>query len=560
MSNGKIIKFEQPAEFFYNTAQKMMDGGAYINALSSIRRAVELNPQNYEFSLCLAEVLTELNKYEESNRVLFEILEKQIEVDADCFFCLGCNFMGMNDVEKAKESFEKYLQVDPDGEYCEEVEDFLFYFETESEAIHELFSDENDDAYSKASRGKRYLDEGKYEDAAKILESIHENDDAFSYAKNNLALAYYCLKRPKEAIKVTERVLRKNKNNIHANCNMAIFKNEMEGDYAGKKYIERAVAANPTTMEDIYKIAITMCELHMHEEAIRFLRELTEHSPYDEKVLFYLATALHNTGKPKEAITLLHDIKKLDYPGVIADYFIRYINHEIIYPEDYADMEYIYQVPTKEAKRKIKYLNDCLKLPDQEFHSLWNTSDEFLHTVLWGLEYGDDNIKRAIAGMIAGFADEKAERMLREFLLNKKHGDDVKNDVFILLKRMNAKEPYVAYIDNDVVEVKVGAYDSAGNDLSDDFAKLFKLLYDIVDECYPEEVLKTMLEVVQRYISVETNALLPDLINEIGAAILVVALEESGYPAEIGVMSKKTGADPQIVADYVCLLRKSEQK
>jgi len=557
MTEKKVINFNQPADFFYRSAQKMMDNGSYISALSTIRRAVEMDPVNSEFSLCLAEVLTELTKYEESNRVLFEMIERYEEVDADCFFCLGCNFMGLNDAEKARESFEKYLQIDPDGEYSEDVEDFLYYFDMEADDIREFMEDEEaDDPYNKAAEGKKHLDNAEYEKAVEILESIDDRDDGLSYAKNNLALAYYCLQNTEKAIEVTKKVLRGNKMNVHANCNMAIFVNETEGPEAAGEYVYRALSAKNIANEDLYKISITLCELKMHEEAVKYLKELADSSPYDEKVLFYLAAALHNTKRFKEAIMILDDIKKLDHPGVIAEYYIKKINNELAHPEEFEEMDYIYQVPSDEAKRKIKYLNDCLKLPDEEFARLWKEEKEFFNTALWGLEYGDENIKRAIAGMIAGFADEKAEKVLRAFILSKNQSDEVKNDIFLLLKRMNAKEPYVAYIKDEVVEVKVGTYDENGKDITAEYTKLFRLLYEIIDRDYPEEVLKSVLEVVQAYIEAETGAPAPEVVNEIGAAILYIALEDCGLAEPIRDICDKMGAEEQLTKDYICIIRR----
>ncbi len=556
MSEKKVLKFEQPADFFYRSAQKMMDGGSFINALSTIRRAVEIEPDNYEFSLCFAEVLTELARYEESNGVLFELIEKKEELDADCYFCLGCNFMGLNDIHKARESFEKYLALSPDGEYSEEVEDFLYYFDTEEENIREFMDQLNGDGvYDKAHEGKKHLDRAEFEKAVEVLESIEDESDDMAYAKNNLALAYYCLKNVDRAIEVTEKVLKKQANNLHANCNMAIFIRSKEGIDAAEQYIKKVLAYDTQTIEDIYKVGITLCELKKHEEAIPYLRELAEYSPYDEKVLYYLAAALHNTDRPKEAINLLDSIKKLDHPGVIAEYYIKRINNEVQGHDEFVEMDYVYQVPANEAKKKIKYLNDCLKLPDSSFRGMWKEDREFLHTALWGLEYGDDNIKRAIAGMVAGFADQKAEKVLRAFLLKKDQPDDVKNDIFVLLKRMNAAEPYVSYIKGEVVEVKVGTYDEDGNELTEDYAKLFRVLYDVINKHYDEGLIKSALNVIQEYLEDDTNALVPELVDEIAAAILYVALKRTGKEEDMKKICGYFNAEEQIVVDYVYFMR-----
>ncbi len=542
MTDKNILKFKQPAEFYYRMAQKLMDNSKYINALAAIRKAVEMEPEDYDYSLCLAEILTELTKYEESNRILFEMIEWRDEVSAECFFCLGCNFMGLNDIPKAQESFEKYMQVQPEGEYREEVEDFLYYFdEDEWEDYPEDITEK--EAYIKAREGKRYLDRAEYEKAIEVLESIEDTTGEMAFAKNNLALAYYCQKDMPKAIETSKKVLKKNKKDLHANCNMAVFMYEIDRLIEADKYVEIAAKCKIESEEDTYKLAITLCELKKHDEAIAYLKELTELSPYDEKLLYYLAAAYHNTGRYREAINILDKVKKLDYPGVIAEYYIKAINKETLTPEAYEEMGYLYQVPADEAKNKIKYLNDSLKLPDSRFNELWNNDEDFMNTILWGLEYGDENIKRAIAGMVAGFADRKAERILRGFLLRRRQPDDVKNDIFVLLKRMNANEPYIAYIDDEVVEVKVGAYDIDGKELGEEYSKLFKLLYKIIELHYSEEVLKSTLEVIQKYLEEPESEALSERTNEIAAAILYLALKECGQAESMASICVKLDAN-----------------
>ncbi len=552
---SKILAFDQPADFYYKRAQRLMDDGNYINALPIMRIALEKAPDDYEFSLCLAEILTELGKYEESNRVLFEAIEQQKDVDADCFFCLGCNFMGLNDIGKARESFERYLQVDPAGEYHEEVEDFLLYFEEEEGDIGRVIEEVGEsEAYQKADEGKRLLDNAEYDQAIKVLESIHEDDDGMDYARNNLALAYYCKKDVDKAIELTSEVLAKNKNNIHANCNMAVFLHDKGRVEESDIFIEKAIRQNPSVMEDVYKLAISLCELKRHEDAMKHLKLLIEMTPYDEKALFYLAAACYNTKKFKEALTVLGDVKKLDYPGVIADYYIKQVNRVLAHPAEFCELPYVYQVPAEEARKKIKYLNDCLKLKDTEYRSKWLEDEVFLHTALWGLEYGDDNIKRAIASMVAGFADAKAERILRMFILKKHQPDDVKNDVFILLKRMNAKEPYVAYIGGEVVEVKVGAYGEGDKDLSERYSKLLRLLSEAILQTYPENVMKNTLEAMREFVAHKDADEMLKQSGELAAAILYTALVRSGVDESMEDVCRRFHAREEIAGAYVAKL------
>ncbi|MEG2202907.1 MAG: hypothetical protein RRY10_04595, partial [Christensenellaceae bacterium] len=124
----KIIEFERPASFYYEIAVKMTDNLNFLGALPMMRKAIEKDPVNLSYQLELAEILTELTKYEESNSIIFEIMEQSKDM-TECYFGLGCNFIGLNEYEKAQESFEKYMEIEPDGEFREDIEDFLGFFD-----------------------------------------------------------------------------------------------------------------------------------------------------------------------------------------------------------------------------------------------------------------------------------------------------------------------------------------------------------------------------------------------------------------------------------------------
>jgi hypothetical protein len=57
--------------------------------------------------------------------------------------------------------------------------------------------------------------------------------------------------------------------------------------------------------------------------------------------------------------------------------------------------------------------------------------------------------------VVASFQDEKAEQFLRAFILRKSEEEEQIQEALALLKEMNAKEPYLAYLDDNIVEVSV---------------------------------------------------------------------------------------------------------
>lgn len=543
-TNLKILNFDRPADFYFKSALKMMDGMNYLGALPMVRKALEKEPSNAEYMMKHAEILTELSKYEESNSVLFELLLKTNEARSDCYFGMGCNFIGLNDLDKAQESFEKYLSVAPEGEYCEDVEDFLALFcemEEEEEYMLEDVSELEQQEF--AQKGKQYLDNCEYEKAAEVLEKITTQDPEMLFAKNNLALSYYCLKKTEEAMEITRFVLEKEPNNVHANCNMAMFV-EKENHAEALRYMERAVKQQQAnTQDDFYKIAITYCEIGEHEEALKYLSNILGTSPYDEKVLFCAAMASFNSKRYSEAVNHLSAILKMEPDDSIAAYYLKYVKDVMDQKQAHRTLGYVFQVPAQEAKERIQYLNNSMKLPEEEFRRLWEKDRKLRDVLLWGLEYGDTFIKRAVVEIIGGFGGERAEKIFRRYILQRNQPDEIKNEVFVALKRMKAIEPYVAYFNESIVEVKVGILDHVEEAKSERFDKLLDLIVSVVSEEYTEQMAGKAVSLLQDFTENGNGSAYLAEIKEFAAAVAFATLYFNDMTAEPKKVAAIFGAD-----------------
>lgn len=217
--------------------------------------------------------------------------------------------------------------------------------------------------------------------------------------------------------------------------------------------------------EEIHKIAVTLCELKEHAKANRVLKQLLQYKPYDIRVLHYLAVSFFNLGKYKEAIKYWSRISRIDPENTVSDYYMR-LSQACITDKSYRrEIFYHFQVPYDEILRRIKELNDILKLDESNLLIKWRSDDSFRTLLSWGLGLNDDLIKKAIINVVASFNDDKAEDFLREFLLRIDEEEELKTEALGLLKQMSAAEPYITYVGDDFVEVKVDLIDNDGMDM-----------------------------------------------------------------------------------------------
>lgn len=503
MKGSKVVPFEQNGEFYYRKAQKYIDNNNYFNALGCYRKAAEKEPDNFDYLLDLAEIFTEMNCYEDSNQVLLYLIQDDEVSSSECYFGIGCNFLGLQDYDKAQECFMKYLKLDPKGEFSEEAQDLLDILETQDIYQDDLgicYDQKKIQLYKMANKGKEYLDQGNYKKAIAQLEKVLKDDPSLTFVTNNLALAYFCQNQIDKAIILSESILNDDPQNVHANCNLVLFYNEIGVKDKSEFYLKIIMEFHTEEPEELYKISVTLCEMKCHMEAQKRLKNLLLYKPYDKKILHYLAVAFFNTMHYKEALGYWDKIDKIDPGNTIAIYYKHYVVQCMKGEIQDLNLVYHYQVPYEEIVKRIKRINNIIKSPIEDIKSRWNKNEHLKILLLWGLELNDVIIKRNIIMLIASLKDYKAEKILRQFLLRKNETDALKKEILTLLKQIGAKEPYVAYMKNSIVEVRVNILAINGGKVPAEYQKILGLVLRKMRRRYSVDYIKDIVSIWDNYI------------------------------------------------------------
>ena len=64
-STGRVLSFEQKGDFFYKRGNDKLDKNDLIEALCSYRRAMEQEPEDQYSCIAVAEVLSEMERYDD---------------------------------------------------------------------------------------------------------------------------------------------------------------------------------------------------------------------------------------------------------------------------------------------------------------------------------------------------------------------------------------------------------------------------------------------------------------------------------------------------------------
>jgi tetratricopeptide (TPR) repeat protein len=493
---NKVLNFNQPASFFIKKAERHIDAGNFLEALQLYRQALGMEPDNVEYLLSIAQIYSEMGLYTESNDVLLKIA-RYGNTPTECLFALGCNYMGMKNYELADEAFEQYLAIDPDGEFADEIDDIFDMLDEEEE--EGLLTDVSRQyIMEEAYEGKQYLDKGDYKSAIQHLENVVSRDRLMYPAMNNLALSYFFDGQKAKAVEMSKKVLEAQPNNLHACCNLAFFYSDMGDSAAGEEYLSRIDEAADFDPEDMHKLALTYCELGHHEKAYKWFSKLISFQPYDIRLLHFYGLAAYNNGLYGEAADCFVKILKIDPSNSLASY---YKSKSDMAKKGGAvkKLEYVYQVQFDEIKQRVKYLNDCLMQKDDSLVNKWKNDEYFKSVILWGLYYGDEYIKKIVIEIMSLFSDESVEDEFRSFLLKSTEADEIKNDIFMCLKRIGAKEPYVAYIRGAIVEVRVGSISEEIKNLPRPYAETLNSFVKNTRGRYSEEFITSGVELLTSF-------------------------------------------------------------
>lgn len=448
---GKVLSFEQDGDFYLRSGMAKLDKNDLLGAMASYRIALDKDPDNPEIILGIAEILTAMQRYDESNRLLISYFTKE-ERPSEVFFGMGCNFMAQQEYDQARMSFDKYLELEPEGEFAYSAYDMA---ESIDDGSAQAFGGVQDGAKESAELARRMMEHEDFKGAIETLEKIVEEQPELTLPRNHLALAYYCVHDYDKATEQVSEVLHRDPSNIQAHCNLAVFMRGARDDIGLKRQVEFLKAAQPEDIDDMNHLGVTLMEVREFEAALSIFRRIQQSRPYDEGVLHRLAQCYYYTGDYAAAIRLYDKLLQIDRQDSIASYYRSACRAAARGEGRPMSLVLNYQVPPEEVVQRIRRINDYIHTPREELQRLWYRGSELYTVAKWALTLPDISIKRAMLSFIASFKDKEAEWILRDFALQREHGMDIKRDAFALLKSMGASEPYLSYVNGELMESRV---------------------------------------------------------------------------------------------------------
>ncbi len=437
---------------------KELEKNDLIAAVSKYREAYERAPQDAEIAVALAEILSQMQRFEESNRILFRLLADREDAPAECHFGLACNYFGLQDYDRAADSLEDYLELEPDGLFAADAEDFLDLID-DDEAMFETTGLKGDDDYEDNAVthfARSLLASGEVSYAVEELERRHSQTPNSQKIREQLAVAYFVANRRDEAKQIANGILEEDGQNILANSTLALAEIEEGNRTAALARLDEMLKLRSLDAEELHSIAVLQLDLERFADAEKTLTQMLLLMPYDENILHKLAYARFMQGDAEGAKTYYQKLLRIDPHDTVAKYYLNQCKHaDSAGKRPNAKWIIPYQVPFSEAFRRLNHLNRVLALPHDELNHVWAEDGAFRDLLIWAISLSDLRVKRSMLSLVFTFADQNAQHILRDFLLRTDQPDELKRAVFGMLKHLEAKEPYMAYLNGRWIKGRV---------------------------------------------------------------------------------------------------------
>ncbi|WP_270167469.1 tetratricopeptide repeat protein [Paenibacillus sp. SYP-B4298] len=445
---AKVIPIQLDATFFFERAVRSLDRLHYDKALKYFRRAVDYEPDNPVNHCNMAGILSEMGNYEESNRILGSIVEELDPSMTECHFYMANNFANMEQYEAAEDALIRYLEEDAEGQFLDEAEEMMELLQYELDRPPKQAVIKSREGLYEHDQARMLLEEGKFAEAVRLLESIVEKYEDFLAARNNLALAYYYMGRFDKAMDTINQVLELEAGNVHALCNLAIFYQHAGRQEPLTQLVELLKKTYPFHHEHVFKLATTMGILGEHETAYRhFMRLLKDPALQQDPCLHhYAAIAACNIGRWKEAERLWRQTAKLDPGSDIPKYYLDQLG-SVRSQQEPPPSSYHYHLPFEEQFRLWEKSTDGL--PDHLKRDPLVRSSFF-----WALRHGDRQTKLQVIQALGMIADNEVKDALREFVLEPDEDDYLKRIAIFVLRSIGVHDSLPAMLEGKRTQVE----------------------------------------------------------------------------------------------------------
>ena len=290
--------------------------------ISGMLKLLEKQPGSVPARLLLAQSYRASGRLDDAAAAIRVLLDTS-NASADAYLRLGQILLEQKKMDEARDAFEHALKLAPASlETIEQIVDLDLLekkFAGAMQRVEQHFTEARSSSWANYLKGKIYVAEGQWDQAAAALHRALEGEPNFSRAVDLLVSTYLAANKLKQASDELQRFLAKNPNNVSILARVAQIYTRMKDYPKARNAYEKLLSVSPRSSNAMNNLAYLYVEcLNEPDKAYEVARKARALAPNDPLIADTLGWTLYKKAEYQQALTLFQEsARKLpDNPDV----------------------------------------------------------------------------------------------------------------------------------------------------------------------------------------------------------------------------------------------------
>lgn len=330
--NNNVIDINGNLELVMRLASDKLDAEDLIGALSLMRRAETMEPENEEVLLAIAGTYNEMNRFTEALAYSARVMNSGHEYVQDSFMIAGYSYLGLGEYVAARKAFMCFLMNVPDG-YTDE--DMIALYEALDVCEANCAADnakepvpavrDSSEVELEETLNRIREEEGREDgDLAYGLlrEAVEKFPNSYELFEKYL-LSCYAVMHYGEGVKQYEDAPEKWKSQFVPRCYAAMLYNGAGMPQKKAECVESILEMKGLDDDETMRASAVMLEIGNAADALTLIKKVYPEHPYDQSVIHNYAAAAYLCGNYALAQSLYERELRIDPTDCVAAYYRR---------------------------------------------------------------------------------------------------------------------------------------------------------------------------------------------------------------------------------------------
>ena len=474
-TSGRVLRFDRDSEFFAKRADNRRMQNDPANAAKLYWAALDRNPMDHEVRLALADVLSDMQRYGDSNHVLIPHMHEDEYFLKEAYCRVGFNFFSMGEFEAARHCFDVFFELtDEVSERTDVIMDAIDYMDSVDDRESTLADASEAQTEQQIQNAHACMSSNRFGEARDILQQLYEAQPEDRRIRYDLALACMCGKDYRMGVSHIDALLEKDPGDISALSLKLIFAHNVHDEVMVSSVCNQLAKCDPVLPDELVPIIGVILDVGRTELALTLAKRAYKKAPFDRLSNHVLALCYIKTKQFQIASKIYDRLLCICPTDSIARIFrSKCVENTKAFDSVSMDSIAHYQVPIAEMMENVK-LFTSIDLDDKEaLIEKWRTDPQFVNSIRWGFTLRDFSICYGMLSMLRVIGDNDAELLMREAIIDPDTNPTLAHEALGMLKSIEAKEPYFAFINGSLLEGRVNMVDLTHSGVP----KQYRLIY-----------------------------------------------------------------------------------